>query len=202
MTRATSRRALLAGLAAAPMAGLPRLAEATAAADPCLAALAQLRAAQVREAAARAAFRQIEAVIDSDLSAYPPVRFGGVEFRTLAHFDHECSSFGVLSLFARDPKVAEMRAALQWRVQVRKASERRYGFAEADEAWDVASDDQEKATERALATAPSSPAGALALLRLVAELADGGETAAAKLSGAIERVVAALERFHTPVVSS
>jgi hypothetical protein len=200
MPISTTRRTILAGLAAAPVAALPGAASAVVDADPFCAALAELRVLRAREAAAHEAYRRAEAAFDHDMSSIGGrgVVFGGVEFLTVERFDHECRS-GVLSLFAREPRMAELRAELERRSEAAKASMRRHGCDEAREDWELADEDLYDAVDRALDTTPTTPAGAIGLIRLVRDIIDrrngsyGSEEEDAASCRALDRALAVLE---------
>jgi hypothetical protein len=66
MTRTTPRRAIIAGLAATPVAGLPAIAEPLPGADPVLSALAEHRRASAKMAAALARSEAAFAMVDRD----------------------------------------------------------------------------------------------------------------------------------------
>src|ERR1019366_10101352 len=95
-TQPISRRALAAGLALAPVAGLPALAGVVSADDPVFAALAELeRVKATVETVGKVHSAAEEAIFEARAPGF--VEFEGREVRSLADLDGWYRSSGVLS---------------------------------------------------------------------------------------------------------
>ncbi len=215
-----SRRAMLAGLAVAPVAGLPTIAGVVAEPDPVFAAIAELEGVRVRAKAIGKAHSTIE---DAYIAAAPPsahiVLNGGKYFdheQIDAHFDDggmpdENIRAGIKTLlsFRRRPLTAEQQATRETarraahadldRILMAQADAKlRTGFDEAEANWNAAVDAEGDAECALFETEPRTPAGALALLRLAAAHVDEygvrDNWAGDLIGDAIRNAAAVLER--------
>ncbi len=219
MKSETSRRAVMAGLAAAPVAGLPALA-AAAGDDPIFAALAEIERVNARvetigkvHTAAEELFDEMAPRKDwiglSDgLSVAPDViDHAGID----RHFDDAGlpeqnirEAIKKLLSYRKKPLTLEQQAE---REAARKAAhveldryladvedaEKRSGLGDAESDWEGALGERHEAERTIFETKPVTKAGALALLRFAADylhdVADREEEAAA-----IRNAVSFLER--------
>lgn len=191
----TTRRAVMAGLAAAPVAGLPAIAGAVAGNDPIFAALAEMERVNARVKIvgkahddAEELFHELEPRKDfislSDgLSVAPDaLDHAGID----KHFadpgmpeENIRAAIKKLLSFRKKPLTPELRAEREAKRQAAHAeldrylaateeAEKRSGFGEAQKDWNSVLDEQLNAERMILETGPRTKAGAIALLRFVA----------------------------------
>ena len=190
-TQPISRRALAAGLALAPIAGLPALAGAVSAPDPILPALEDLRRLKDRiKGLDDAAQRTHEALSELGLET-PSVALDGYTLADHDAIDLHCDYVGMpeknidntialLESWRKPPLTDEQKAARE--AARRKAHDeldaikRRHdeakiatGYAAADGAATEAFERQGDAERAIFETLPISRAGAIALLRFAAD---------------------------------
>ncbi len=193
-TQPISRRALAAGLALAPVAGLPALAGAASGDDPIISALAELDQAKVRAAhfeelceQASEAFGELRpkssyVIVDGmkfclheDIDAY----FNGPGMPT----ENIRSTIKLLLSYRNRPLTPEQHAEREdarrraheeldalkrQQAEARTAS----GYGEVDDAYNEAYREERDAERAIMIAEPTSPAGAIALLRFIAEQLD------------------------------
>lgn len=213
-----SRRALVAGLALAPLAGVSARAGAMPIADPVFAALAELGRVQER-------FNQVGKVHATAEAAYLERRpknifliLNGRKFydheQIDSHFDDiEAVIKQLLSMSRRTLSPDEQAERDQARQAAHEELDRilaakqeaaeQTGFREADDLWNKTFDELSNAEDAAIEAEPSSPAGAIAMLRFLAGHIDdfiNPESAYVKqkASGCILRAVAVLECAPAP----
>jgi hypothetical protein len=164
--RDTTRRAVVAGLAAAPVAGLPALAGASPApADPIFDTFAEFERMKASERAAWKAYNDLEEATASALEA------AGIKpTQLLTHRRLEAHrAAGLLS----DSEYAEALAALDGPESEHQAMWR--AVEEFDEAALAAAEARGEAEREFVTTAPTTRAGALQLLHHLAEVLDGDD---------------------------
>jgi hypothetical protein len=164
-THDATRRAVVTGLAAAPVAALPALASVSSSADPIFQAFAAFeRAKVVDEVASKASKDQCAATLNAFEAA--GVKPHQILTRRKLKLRHEC---GLLS----DSEYAERAAALggceselqgMWSV-----------VEDLVETADAAEEVRGEAEREFLETAPTTRAGALLLLRHLADFLDGDD---------------------------
>jgi hypothetical protein len=197
MSKKTSRRAILAGLAFAPamsvaVAGEPRGVDD----DPILEMLAELPELRNRHEAAASALGRIE---DEFFKAALPanhVTFRGQMIFTLADFDHEFTRGAFSEIGPHEANVVAMRQELARALKTRKAAAGRLGMAKSRNRERAAFGAMREHEDGILECEPVTPAGAFALLGLVAELVVDREDESEQaeiFSGAIRRALALLE---------
>jgi hypothetical protein len=193
-----SRRALAAGLALAPVAGLPALAGAVSVDDPIISALAELDQAKVRSA-------YFEELCGQASEAYGELRqqshyaiVDGMKFCLHedidAHFDdpgipieNVRNTIKLLLSYRKRPLTPEQQAE---REAEREAARRRAheeldaiqrqqaeartasGYAEVDDAYNEAYREERDAERAIMIAEPTSQAGAIAALRFIADQLD------------------------------
>lgn len=160
--RDTTRRAVLAGLAAAPVAALPAIAGAVSGEDPILAAFAEFERAKAADGRAWKAYNDLEEVTATAFEA-AGVTPTQILTRRKLEIDRE---LGLLSdaqyeeaLTTLDGPESEYQA--RWRA-----------VEESDETARGAAEKRGAAEQELLATAPTTRAGALRLLRHLADFLD------------------------------
>ncbi|WP_159727556.1 hypothetical protein [Methylosinus sp. Ce-a6] len=211
----TTRRAILAGLAAAPVAGLPALAQALPGADPVLVALGDHGRARAVLDAAYARTSALSDKVEAAQEALGHITYKGEEVLNLRQLERlrsmEPRGFSDedlertiadlrrnnaakrAALAEPDHEYEAARAALVERGQPLEAALREEREAEAaDEKWL----DAVNAAEVAIMTAePTTQAGAAALLRFIADCFEELIDDARELApDAIRAAVAVLER--------
>jgi hypothetical protein len=196
MQKNISRRAFAASLALAPAAGLPMIAGARSQdADPILAACADLKKLKFdRERAAEKLDAAIE-LYESLLPEKTHVRIpSGMTYHNIEDFDE--SFLG--EVYHRTEWTRKLRAELVEIEAARKSAAKQSGVAQAVEA---SSDAYERVCDlenEILMMVPSSPAGAVALLRLSRAVIeddrkDGFEASVASVA-ALDQVAEFFER--------
>ena len=214
-----SRRALAAGLALAPVAGLPALAGEVSVDDPVFTAIAELKSVRPNvETVGKVHSAAEEAIFEARAPGF--VEFEGREVRSLADLDGWFRSSGVLSdenirkivrsLIAKRPRFltpaekaqreAEREAAYLnaradlERVEAAEAEARaRSGFDEAEAKWNDATSRENDAEDAIFACEPRTAAGALALLRFVVDHTANFSADNMDTAGAIRRALEVLE---------
>ncbi len=189
-TTPISRRALAAGLALAPVAGLPALAGVGSVDDPVFAALAELDRLKAAEKAAEEAYSATHEAFEAARKSIGVVTYKGEEVRSLDRLEFLANRPRLLSdaewgetieMLKRgrtvqqieaarpDPEYHAARAALEARLPAYKKSKVESG-AKAAEANAQAAYEKVGDAERAVYEAePTSRAGAIALLRFAAD---------------------------------
>lgn len=213
-TQQISRRTLVAGLAVAPIAGLPAVAGALPN-DPVLAALAELENVRARvktigkaHSIAEEAYYESQpgdGLIDLDGNTRVLARAWSHE-QIDSHFDNaglpdeNVRAIIKQTLAMRRRPLSPADAARQAahaeldRILEKIAEGRaRSGFDDAEAAWNEAVDAESEAVLTVFAIEPTTKAGALALLRFVADL-DYITGYKAEIPDAIRNAVAILER--------
>ena len=190
-TQPISRRALAAGLALAPVAGLPALAGAAPLDDPVLAALAEL-------ARVKTTVKRLDEAVEKAHDAFSELapKSASIELDGMVFSEHETidshfdylgipeknidETIALLESWRKSPLAPELRAErdvarrraheeLDALLQQRAAAKAESGYADADAAADEASEQQWDVERAIFETAPISPAGAIALLRFAAD---------------------------------
>ena len=190
-TQPITRRALAAGLALAPIAGLPALAGVVSADDPILAALDELRRLKAHiEALDEAVERAHDAFADMSPEG-ASIKLDGMVFSEHEAIDSHFNDLGIpnenidktialLESWRKSPLTPELRAEreaarrmahaeLDALLQQRAAVKAESGYAAADAAADEAFERQGDAERSIFETEPTSRAGAIALLRFAAD---------------------------------
>jgi hypothetical protein len=214
-----SRRALAAGLALAPVAGLPALAGAVSADDPVFAALAELERVKTNvETVGKVHSAAEEAIFEARAPGF--VEFEGEQIRNLAHLDAVFKGDGALSREAalsifrniraklpprlspvekaardatREAEYSKARAQLERVVAAEAEAHAQSGFDEAEAKWNDATSRENEAEDAIFACEPRTTAGALALLRFVADHAANFSADYFDTAGAIRRALEVLE---------
>ncbi len=218
-TQPISRRSLAAGLALAPIAGLPALAGAATIDDPVFIALAELeRVKATVETVGKVHSAAEEAIFEARAPGF--VEFEGEKINNLAHLDAVFKTDGaitremVLWTFRnmraklpprlssaekamweakREAAYRDARAELE-RIKAAEAEARaQSGFDEAEAKWNDATSRENEAEDAIFACEPRTAAGALALLRFVADHAANFSADYVDTAGAIRRAVAVIE---------
>ena len=193
-----SRRAMLAGLAAAPVAGLPAIAGGVATDDPIFAAIAEHRFCKARAEAALASlngkFEELEAAKDR----IAVIRFTGEKFQSTAALVHFVNVKRALS-GDEITEFFEAREALQLHEAAFERVREESGYAKAEDAFSEMNAAYCKSETAALAAQPTTAAGALALLALLAEHLEGphcdpGENYPHPVLGAVRNALSVLQR--------
>jgi hypothetical protein len=198
MSKKTSRRAVLAGLAVAPSISVAVASEKRGVIDdPIIEMLADLPALRKRHAAAAKAFNRIEEAFCKD-PALPAnhVTFRGVKIFTLDDFDHEFTQGAFAEIGPHEANVVALRQELARALKALKAAAGRLGMAKARNRERAAFGAMREHEDGILESEPVTPAGALALLGFVAELVLDREDEAEQaeiFSGAIRTALAMLE---------
>jgi hypothetical protein len=185
-----SRRALAAGLALAPVAGLPALAGALSVDDPILAALAEYKRRYSVSTAAWEAASDASKALDAARQAVGVVTYKGEEVSSLRRLEYLADRPRLLSdaewgetiallksgrtaqqieAARPDPEYQAARAALEPLLPAHEAAERAADVRGAEkraEPLEVKTREAERAVYEA---EPTSPAGAIALLRFAAD---------------------------------
>lgn len=158
----TTRRAVVAGLAAAPVAGLPAIAGTVSGEDPILAAFAEFERAKAADAAAWKAYNDLEEVTASAFEA-AGVTPTQILTRRKLEIDRE---LGVVvdaqyeeALIALDGPESEHQK--MW-----------HAVEDSDDSARAAAEARGAAEQELLSTEPTTRAGALRLLRHIAEFLD------------------------------
>jgi hypothetical protein len=186
-----SRRAIAAGLALAPVAGLPALAGAAFADDPVLAALAELeRVKATVERLDEAVEKAHDALVEMSPGS-ASIKLDGMVFSEHeaidSHFDDPGiptenidKTISLLESWRKSPLTPELRAEreaarrraheeLDALLQQRAAAKAKSGYADADAAASEAFERQGDVERSIFETEPISRAGAIALLRFSAD---------------------------------
>lgn len=166
MNRETTRRYVVAGLAAAPVAALPTFAGANPApADTIFEAVAEFERAKAADAAAWKAYNDLEEVTASALNA--------ADINPTQIFTHRSletrRELGLLS----DAEYAEALTALDDPETEHQAMWR--AVEELDESAQAAAEARGEAEREFVTTAPTTRAGALRLLHHLAEFLSGDD---------------------------
>lgn len=161
-TRHSTRRAFVAGLAAAPVAGLPAVASAVSGEDPILAAFAEFERAKASDAAAWKAYNEFEEVTTSALEA------AGVE-PTQIFTQRRLETHRELGLLS-DAEYAEALTGLDGPESEHQAMWR--AVEEAEESARAAGEARGEAERAFVTTTPTTRAGALRLIRFIADFLD------------------------------
>jgi hypothetical protein len=186
-----SRRALAAGLALAPVAGLPALAGVVSTHDPVFVALAAL---EQTEAQARQIWDAHDAAEEAFYDSAPPrlpLVVDGISCddhdAINAHFDDPGMSeenidntIALLESYRKRPLTAELKAEREYArrkaheeldaiITARAKAKAETGWADFEEPYKKSLDAHCEAERKVLATKPTSQAGAVALLRYVAQ---------------------------------
>ncbi len=168
MTVQPSRRQLFAAApAVVAIAALGAAVAAETAVDPVFTALDALKRAQARADDADEAYDRAYAPYDAALPKERCVTLGGVPIHTLEEFDR----FSRI-VWRPDDVLAAMRADMEKIVAAKEEADRRFGFSGAAEALGDAREGLYLAQIAVLSTKPTTAAGALALLDMIADLAD------------------------------
>jgi hypothetical protein len=190
-TTPISRRSLAAGLALAPVAGLPALAGAVSADDPVLAALTAL---EQTEAWARKILDAHDAAEEAFYDSAPPrlpLVVDGIpcddHAAIDAHFDYPGmpeenidNAIALLESYRKSPLTDEQQAEredarrkaheeLDAIIAARAKAKAGTGWADFEEPYQGSLDAHCEAERKILATKPTSQAGAVALLRYAAQ---------------------------------
>ena len=161
MTTETTRRALVAGLALAPIAGVPAIAGAVAGNDPALAAIAEYeRRCAIAEAAYKAS-SEADRAFRAAREAIGVVNFNGEEVYSLRRLDF----LGQRLHPAPDPEYQAARIALQANLPAYRKAKINNRVAALEAAASEASSKADDAQIAMFETTPRSPAGAAALIR-------------------------------------
>ncbi len=184
-----NRREMLVGLAAAPIATIPAIVGGKGLHDPVFVAIREHESKKAAATAAKEALTAAMDRFDAALDAIGWPTFRGEKIHNLERLDYLLGQKPVVSeerieeLIAQireghaklqadannpDPEYVAARAALEDRVGVYVQVATESGFAEADEAHEAAVAGEVEAEEAVLATEPTTPAGALELLRFIA----------------------------------
>jgi hypothetical protein len=190
-TQLISRRALAAGLALAPIAGLPALAGVVSADDPILAALDELRRL-------KAHIEGLDEAVEKAHDAFAEMRpeRASIELDGMVFSEHEAidshfndlgipnenidKTIALLESYRKSPLTPEQKAEreaarrraheeLDALLQQRATAKTKSGYAAADAAADEAFERQGDAERAIFETDPISGAGAIALLRFAAD---------------------------------
>lgn len=165
-TRETTRRAVVAGLAAAPVASLPAVACASPApADPIFDAFAEFERAKATDAAAWKAYNDLE---ESTWSALEAAGIKPTQLLTHRRLESHRAA-GLLS----DTEYADALTALDGPETEHQALWR--AVEELEESSRDAAEARGEAEREFVTTAPTTRAGALRLLRHLAEFLDGDD---------------------------
>jgi hypothetical protein len=165
-TRDTSRRAVVAGLAAAPVAALPVLACASpASADPIFDAFEEFERAKVADELASKAY-EVQQAVTFQATEAAGVNPSQILTRRRLELRHEC---GLLS----DSECAEALTALEGRESGLQAMWS--ALEDLDKPAEAAFEARAAAERDLLSTAPTTRVGALRLLHHLAELLDGDD---------------------------
>ena len=185
-----SRRAMLATIAAVPVAGLPAIAGAVADNDPAFAALAEIERAKAAEDLAWKACSDLCDPMQAARVEFPDVFFNGERVFNIPHLEALRERSMGMTDEELDDTIARLRkgnAALRAEAahlepeyqSARAVLEAREPYAQnADEsdALEAAAERARDATSEAevtlLETTPTTPAGAAKLLRFIAEFLD------------------------------
>ena len=218
-TQPISRRALAAGLALAPVAGLPALAGAATIDDPVFIALAELeRVKATVETVGKVHSAAEEVIFEARAPGF--VEFEGEKINNLAHLDAVFKGDGALTRenivsivrnmrakfpprlspaekavrdAEREAEYREAHAKLE-RIKAAEAEARaQSGFDEAEAKWNEATARENEAEDAIFACEPRTAAGALALLRFVADHAANFSADYVDTAGAIRRALEVLE---------
>jgi hypothetical protein len=190
-THQISRRALAAGLALAPVAGLPALAGVVSADDPILAALDELQRLKAHIKGLDEAVEKAHDALTEMSPGSASIKLDGMVFSEHEAIDTHFDDPGIptenirntikllLSYRKRpltDEQQAEREAArrraheeLDALLQQRATAKAKSGYADADAATDEAFERQGDAARAIFEIAPISQAGAIALLRFAAD---------------------------------
>ena len=218
-TQPISRRALAAGLALAPVAGLPALAGAVSANDPVFAALAELQRVKATvETVGKVHSAAEEAIFEARAPGF--VEFQGEQIRNLAHLDAVFKTDGALTRenvlwtfrnmraklpprlspaekaardATREAEYRKARADLERIVAAEDEARVQSGFDEAEARWNDATSRENEAEDAIFACEPRTTAGALAQLRFVADYAANFYSDYMDTAGAIRRALEVLE---------
>ena len=189
-TQPISRRALAAGLALAPVAGLPALAGVVSADDPVLGALAEYKRRYAVSTAAWDAASDASKALDAARKAIGVVTFKGEEVHSLGRLEyladrpHTLTAEELEATIARlrqgwamqqeeaarpDPEYQAARAALEARLPAHEAAARSADVRGAEKRAEPLEDKTREAERAVYEAEPTSRAGAIALLRFAAD---------------------------------
>jgi hypothetical protein len=194
-TQPISRRALAAGLALAPIAGLPALAGVVSADDPILAALDELRRLKAHIEGLDEAVEKAHDAFAEMSPECASIELDGMVFSEHEAIDSHFNDLGIpnenidktialLESYRKSPLTPEQKAEreaareaarrraheeLDALLQQRATAKTKSGYAAADAAADEAFERQGDAERAIFETDPISGAGAIALLRFAAD---------------------------------
>jgi hypothetical protein len=190
-TQPISRRALAAGLALAPVVGLPALAGVVSADDPILAALDELQRLKAHIKGLDEAVEKAHDALTQMSPGSASIKLDGMVFSEHeaidTHFDDPGiptenirNTIRLLLSYRKRPLTPEQKAEreagrrraheeLDALLQRRATAKAKSGYADADAATDEAFERQGDAERAIFETAPISQAGAIALLRFAAD---------------------------------
>ncbi|MCQ4188049.1 hypothetical protein [Methylocystis suflitae] len=198
MKTGTTRRALVAGIAATPVAGLPALADVVAEPDPIFDVIAEQRRCKARTDEVLASLNSKIEDLEAERDKIAVIQFMGKKFQSSAALLHSVNIKGALSgdeitdFFNAREQLLIHEAAFE-RVQDES------GCAEAEDEFSERNKAYFDAEMRALATQPTTASGALALLAFVVEHLEGphcdpGEHHPEPLLGAVRNALAVLQQ--------
>lgn len=193
-----SRRAMLAGLAAAPTAALPVIAGAVTEDDPIFAAIAKQRRRKALADEAGALVNGKCVDLEAAMDRIAIIRFRGIKFQSTAALVH----FLNVKKFLSGDEITEFfnaRKALQNHEAAFERARVESGVAEAEDVFSERNKAYFDAEMRVLATRPTTAGGALALLAFLVEHLEGphcdpGEHHPEPLLGAVRNSLAVLQR--------
>jgi len=219
MSTQTTRRAIVTGIAVAPLAGLPALAGAATTNDPILSAIAEHRRLKAIARAASEAAGAADKVFDAAAGAIGVVTYKGEKILSeerldfLAYRPQPMSEIDLEEIIQRlrtgnarlkaeasvpDHECDAARAELQQKRELFEKAREQCGVQAADEASDAAWDAEREAEIAVVASSPATPAGAAAFIRYAADFLDDLGINDTRLDGvltaAIRNAVALLER--------
>jgi hypothetical protein len=189
-TQPISRRALAAGFALAPVAGLPALAGAVSVDDPIISALAELDRLKAAEKSAEEASLAAHEAFEAARKSIGVVIYKGEEVRSLDRLEFLANRPRLLSdaewgetiallksgrtaqqieAARPDPEYHTARAALEARLPAYKKSKVESGAAAAEVMVEAAYEEVGYAERAVYEAEPTSRAGAIALLRFAAD---------------------------------
>lgn len=189
-----NRREMLVGLAAAPIVAVPVIAGATGVHDPVFVAVGEHERRKAAATAAKEALIAATDRLDAALDGIGWPTFRGEEVRTFERLNYLLGEKPVVSEdkieeyitkiregHAKLRKEAESldeeyvagRAALEERIGAYVQAGKDTGYTDAEEAHEAAVAGEVEAEMAVMAAEPTTPAGALALLRFIARQLDG-----------------------------
>jgi hypothetical protein len=190
-TQPISRRALAAGLALAPVAGLPALAGAGSGRDPIHSALAELERVKATVERLDEAVEKAHGALTEMSPECASIELDGMVFSEHEAIDSHFNYLGIpdenidktialLESWRKSPLTPELRAEreagrrrahdeLDALLQQRAAAKAESGYADADAAASEAFEQQGDVERSIFETEPTSRAGAIALLRFAAD---------------------------------